>query len=469
MSDEPRKKTDPALPGTLPDTEVPSPAPSTENPTLPHVGGSGAPAADPEAVPAELVNHPRYRVVRLLGRGGMGAVYLAEHLLMERQVALKVIGSHLLQNPEMLGRFRQEVRAVASLSHPNIVAAHDADTAGALHFLVMEYIDGVSLADYEARHRPLPVAEACAAIEQAALGLQHAFERGMIHRDIKPQNLMRRADGQVKILDFGLARFSRETGAAADASRTASGVILGTADYISPEQTRGTRAADTRSDIYSLGCTLYHLLAGRAPFIDGSVIDRMLSHTLETPPALASLRPDLPPGLVAVVERMMAKDPARRYQTPAEVVNALAPFAHPGAPHDEDDEVLTVVPLSGDDDTGFSRIERTRRPAYDAADDDGPPQLDVRRPTISVRNAAGLATTSLALGVVALFSALGIGACCFVAGWFGIPLSAGGLVLGVLALANLRPADRSPYIQAAAGIGLNGLALIALLITHVGR
>jgi hypothetical protein len=165
---------------------------------------------------------------------------------------------------------------------------------------------------------------------------------------------------------------------------------------------------------------------------------------------------------------MMAKDPARRHQTPAEVVNALAPFAHVGAAAD-DDEVLTVVPLSTDDDGSFSRVERTRRPTRDAPDDDGPPDVAIRRPAISVKNAAGLATMSLALGVVALLTALGVSGCCFVAGWFGVPVSAGGLVLGILALTNLRPADRSPYIQAAAGTGLNGLALTVLLITHVAR
>src|SRR5262249_45758756 len=157
--------------------------------------------------PPGLADHPRYRVLELLGSGGMGAVYRAEHRRMERQVALKGMNPALMTRPAMVERFQREVKAAARLTHPNIVTAHDADQAGDAHFLVMEFVEGLSLAQQVQRQGPLPVPQACAYVRQAALGLQHAFERGMVHRDIKPHNLMLTAGGHVKILDFGLARF----------------------------------------------------------------------------------------------------------------------------------------------------------------------------------------------------------------------------------------------------------------------
>jgi hypothetical protein len=289
-----------------------------------------------------LLDHPRYRVLRLLGQGGMGAVYLAEHRKMERLVALKVISAALVNNPETVRRFQQEVTAAARLPpHPNIVAVHDADHLGDLHFLVMEYVEGENLAAYLAARGPLPPAEACDYVRQAALGLQHAHERGMIHRDIKPHNLMRTPQGQIKILDFGLARCAREH----DRARThltQTGVVMGTADYMAPEQANDSRTADIRADVYSLGCTLYHLLAGRVLFPDGGVIDKIIKHAVEPPPPLAALRPGLPAGLVRAVEKMLAKDPARRYQTPAEAAEALAPFMT--SVTNAEPEPLTVLP-----------------------------------------------------------------------------------------------------------------------------
>ena len=226
----------------------------------------------------------------------------------------------------MVERFRREVKSAARLaSHPNIVAAYDAEQAGETHMLVMEFIEGTDLARVVDRRGPLPVGEACEYVRQAALGLQHAFEDGMVHRDIKPQNLMRTTRGQIKILDFGLARFASEV--ATHAGVTAEGMVLGSADYIAPEQIDDPHAADIRADIYSLGCTLYFLLAGRPPFPDGSLIQKLMAHSEKTPRPLAEVRADVPPELARVVERMMAKDPARRFQTPDEVAQALAPFA----------------------------------------------------------------------------------------------------------------------------------------------
>ena len=208
----------------------------------------------------------------------MGAVYRAEHRLMDRPVALKVIRGDLLGNEAMVERFRREVKSAARLaSHPNIVAAYDAEQAGETHMLVMEFIEGTDLARLVDRRGPLPVGEACEYARQAALGLQHAFEDGMVHRDIKPQNLMRTTRGQVKILDFGLARFASEV--TSQAGMTAEGMVLGSADYIAPEQIDDPHAADIRADLYSLGCTLYFLLSGRPPFPDGSLIQKLLAHS----------------------------------------------------------------------------------------------------------------------------------------------------------------------------------------------
>lgn len=282
-------------------------------------------------LPRELADHPRYRIVRMLGGGGMGVVYLAEHRIMGRQVALKVIGRDFTRDPKAVERFRREAKAAAQLSHPNIVTAHDADQAGAVHFLVMEYIDGITLARLVDKRGPLPLAHACAYVRQAALGLQHAYERGMVHRDVKPQNLMLTRQGQVKVLDFGLALLAKELSGTGGPRLTEFGTIMGTPDYIAPEQATDAYHADIRADIYSLGCTLFFLLTGRAPFEEGSATQKLQSHMDREPPRLVELRPDTPAALAAVVERMMAKEPARRYQTPVEAAQALAPFARPSA------------------------------------------------------------------------------------------------------------------------------------------
>jgi WD40 repeat protein/serine/threonine protein kinase len=295
---------------------------------LPAVALSAPAAPDhpevPEALPRELARHERYRVVRLLGTGGMGTVYEAEHRVMRRLVALKVIKGAYTANAAALERFRREVRAAARLSHPNIVTTYDAEDAGETHFLVMEYVEGTDLGRLVQEGGPFLVYLACEYVRQAALGLQYAFEQGMVHRDLKPHNLMLTPDGRVKILDFGLARFARE--AASAAGVTGTGLVLGTVDYIAPEQADNAHQADIRSDIYSLGCTLYHLLAGRPPFPTGTALQKVMAHQNKDPQPLTELRDDLPEGLMLVLERMTAKDPRQRYQTPAEVALALAPF-----------------------------------------------------------------------------------------------------------------------------------------------
>jgi WD40 repeat protein len=284
-----------------------------------------APGRSPTEVPPELAQHPRYRVKALLGAGGMGAVYRAEHRLMERPVALKVIHADLLKDPVLVRRFRSEVKAAARLAHPNIVAAYDAEQAGGVHFLVMEFVEGVTLARVVARRGPLPAGAACDYARQAALGLQHAHEKGMVHRDVKPQNLMLTPAGQVKVLDFGLARLARRTNLR---RLTEVGEVMGTPDYIAPEQATDSSRVDIRADVYSLGCTLFFLITGRPPFPDGSVEDKLHAHLRQPPPPLTGV----PAPLARVVERMLAKSPGQRYQTPAEVAQALAPFAQADNP-----------------------------------------------------------------------------------------------------------------------------------------
>jgi serine/threonine protein kinase len=276
-------------------------------------------------VPAPLIGHSRYRVLECIGAGGMGAVYKAVHLRMGRLVALKVLHARFTTQPAFVERFRREVQAAARLSHANIVTAHDADQAGDLHFLVMEYVPGTPLDRLVAARGPLPLREACDYARQAALGLQHAFEQGTVHRDVKPSNLMLTSTGQVKVLDFGLALLAGDT----DPGGEISAPILGTPDYVAPEQARCPSGADTRADVYGLGCTLYFLLTGEPPFPGPTALQKLLAHQDRTPPRVTARRPDVPAELEAILERMLAKDPARRYSTPLDVARELGRFADP--------------------------------------------------------------------------------------------------------------------------------------------
>jgi serine/threonine protein kinase len=276
-------------------------------------------------LPRELANHPCFRIVRELGRGGMGIVYLAEHRLMERKVAIKVINKALVENPQAVERFHREIRTAAQLDHPNIVRAYDAEEADDLHMLVMEYVEGLSLADVLQRTGPLPVADACSYVCQAALALQHAFTMGVVHRDLKPHNLMLLPEKRIiKVLDFGLARLASERPQSKEL--TAENIVMGTPEYLAPEQAADAREADIRADIYSLGCTLYALLVGRPPFRERTALLTVLAHREQEAVPLHDVRSDIPAELSAIVARMIAKEPARRYQTPGEVAGALAPF-----------------------------------------------------------------------------------------------------------------------------------------------
>ncbi len=285
------------------------------------------------AIPKELAEDPRYRVIKELGRGGMGVVYLAHNHEMDRAEVLKIL------NPEMLARhgtgldrFLREIRTAGKLNHPNIVTAYSTFVLGRLRVFAMEYVPGENLAELVKKRGALPVVLSCQFIYQAALGLQHAHEAGMIHRDIKPGNLMVARQGQktvVKVLDFGLAKAMRE--APVDSTKTHEGQALGTPDYNAPEQIIDASRVDIRADIYSLGCTLYYLLTAHAPFHGSSLYDIYQAHISTDARSLNLVRPEVPAELAALVAKMMAKDPAERFQTPAELSEALKRFCRPVA------------------------------------------------------------------------------------------------------------------------------------------
>jgi WD40 repeat protein len=287
-----------------------------------------------------------YVLLDRLGEGGMGQVYKAQHQHMQRTVALKVIRKERLSSPDAVKRFYQEAQAAAALHHPNIVLAHDAGPVGNSHYFAMEYVEGVDLSRLVKESGPLPVALACEYIRQAALGLQHAFEKGLVHRDVKPANLLLGGSagkdgtkGTVKILDMGLARFS---GGEREKGLTQTGQVIGTPDYLAPEQAMDSHQADTRADIYSLGCSLYYLLAGKAPFQGETLTQVLLQHQMEQAPPIKN-RSDIPAGLRAVIDRMMAKSPEDRYQNPAEVAEALAPFCGGGAATAGEESVFAAI------------------------------------------------------------------------------------------------------------------------------
>jgi serine/threonine protein kinase len=263
----------------------------------------------------------KYRLLRLLGAGGMSSVYLGEHATLHSKAAVKVLPVKRVDQSSYLARFEREARQSARLNHPNIVRTFDLDTAGAVHFIAMEYIDGIDLHAKVKRDGPLPILEAAEYVRQAATGLQHAHEEGLVHRDIKPANLMLDARGTIKILDLGLAL----AGGDEDGSLTREHdeKVLGTVDYLAPEQATDSHKADRRSDIYALGCTLYYLLVGKAPFAAGKLSDRLRSHLHKPPPNLLDQRPDVPIAIADLYFRMLQKHPDGRPQSAREVADAL--------------------------------------------------------------------------------------------------------------------------------------------------
>ncbi len=313
-----------------PSQPAPAGAPSAEDqPTV--ISGRGPMPVEPleGAVPAPPRIGPgtrlgAFELLECVGGGGMGRVYRARDLQLDRIVAVKVLSREQAADAETLLRFRNEALSAARLNHENIMQVYSVGEEQGLPYIVFEFIEGQNLRTRVEQQGGLPLAEALSYTLQVTEALAHAAQRSVVHRDIKPSNVLITAEGRVKLIDMGLARV-QHPGPAGDL--TASGVTLGTFDYISPEQARDPRTADVRSDIYSLGCTLFYMLAGQPPFPEGTVLQKLLQHQAEDPPDVRRLRPDLPEEVSRLLRRMMAKDPRRRFQSAAELTNALLRLA----------------------------------------------------------------------------------------------------------------------------------------------
>ncbi len=268
-----------------------------------------------------------YLLIRKIGSGGMGDVFLAEHRLMKRTVALKILAAKLVSDQKALKRFQQEVEAAARLSHANIVTAFDADEANGYHFLVMAYVEGKDLARFVRSAGPMDVQKALKCTLQAAQGLNYAHEQGIVHRDVKPQNLLLDTDGTIKILDMGLARIEQEANQKGNPQKenglTASGIVMGSVDFMAPEQARNTKNADSRSDLYSLGCTLFYLLTGRTMYKGETPVEKIFAHRDQPIPDLSKSVKEVTPVLKTIFEKMVAKKPEDRYQTAADLIHDL--------------------------------------------------------------------------------------------------------------------------------------------------
>jgi eukaryotic-like serine/threonine-protein kinase len=290
----------------MPDTPAPTDLPSSDDPFPPLEDFTGRTLGD-------------FELLRLLGFGGMGQVYLARQKSLKRQVAIKILKAELAANTTALRRFQAEAEAVANITHANIVQVYAIGETDGLHYMALEFVDGRTLRE-QLEKKGLPdLPHALDILRQVALALDRASELGFVHRDIKPENILLSKKGEVKVTDFGLSRaFATD----APLNLTASGVTMGTPLYMAPEQVRG-QPVDPRTDIYSLGVTAYHMIGGEPPFRGATAFDVALQHVQNEPRPLATLRPDLPPELGHVVHKMMAKKPDARYQTPRELLNDL--------------------------------------------------------------------------------------------------------------------------------------------------
>jgi len=271
-----------------------------------------------------------YVLQQPLGEGGMGQVFRALNWKLGTLAAVKVIRRQRAEDPSAVERFLREVRAMGAIRHPNVVHALDADLDNGRLYCVMEYVPCMDLANLLNERGALPIELACRYAAQLAEGLRHISSHGLVHRDVKPANVLVTEDGStVKLLDLGLARFEHPDWEAAASDLTQVGMMIGTPDYVSPEQIRDSRRADIRSDLYSLGCTFYHMLAGQAPFANAAIIDKLYLHQASEPVPVEQLRSDVPPTVAAVVRQLMAKKPRDRYQDPSEVAATLRPYLIP--------------------------------------------------------------------------------------------------------------------------------------------
>ena len=289
----------------------------------------------------------RYRLMRLLGTGQMSAVYLGRHIYMDHLVAIKVLPADKVGDTSYLGRFYREAKAVAALSHPNIIRAFDVDKqveAGTdIHFLVMEYVEGKLLTNLinESENHRLDLVTVADVIRQAAEGLAHAHAKGMVHRDIKPDNLLLTTEGQIKILDLGLARFFKTIDEESLTLKHDERVI-GTADYLAPEQAIDSHSVDSRADIYGLGCTFYCALTGHPPFTEGTLVQRLMAHQSQPAPLVTNERPDVPESLVKILDKTLAKKREDRYQTGRELADDLTAWLFENASHEWKEQHLPM-------------------------------------------------------------------------------------------------------------------------------
>ncbi|HSQ55615.1 MAG TPA: protein kinase, partial [Gemmata sp.] len=286
-----------------------------------------------------------YKLLERIGVGGMAQVFLCEHVLLRKRFAVKVLPPSKADQPAALGRFFREARAASTIEHANVVRTHDIGQDGSFHFIVMDYVDGSNLLEIVRNFGAMDLGRAVSYIRQIAEGLDHAFRNGIIHRDIKPGNILIDRTGHARLLDLGLARFYNDHTDQLTI-KFDDKIVLGTADYIAPEQVINSHAVDVRADIYALGATLYHLLAGHPPFPAGTVSQKLLWHRTKEPAPIREVRQEVPEGLAEVLAKMMAKEPRSRYQTPAQVSTALAPFVPEVVPLPRSGEMPRLSPAA---------------------------------------------------------------------------------------------------------------------------
>ncbi len=330
-----------------------------------------------------------YVLMEKIGAGGMGQVFKARHRRMDRLVAVKLLPAAMTKNKDAIARFEREVKAAAKLRHTNIVAADDADQANGVHFLVMELVEGSDLSALVKKNGPFSIEKAVNCILQAARGLEAAHAEGIVHRDIKPANLLLDKKGTVKILDMGLARIHGDGG---QAELTATGAVMGTVDYMAPEQARSTKTADARADIYSLGCSLFYLLTAKATYDGDTLTEKLLAHQSDPIPELRKILPDVPEQLAAVFRKMVAKKVEDRYQTMSEVISALekCSSSQPSAARQEtaDSFVETMVsdtPVEISKPPTIVRGKKSPRPAEITAGEAAMPSSDAAQRTDATR------------------------------------------------------------------------------------
>jgi beta-lactam-binding protein with PASTA domain/predicted Ser/Thr protein kinase len=296
----------------------------------------------------------RYRIVRKLGSGGMADVYLAEDEELGRRIAIKILNDRHANDEQFVERFRREAKNAAGLSHPNIVSIYDRGEAEGTYYIAMEYLDGRNLKELVVARGPLPIGDAIDATRQVLAALRFAHRKGVVHRDIKPHNVMADADGRLKVTDFGIAR-------AGASQMTEAGSIIGTAQYLSPEQARGS-AVDQRSDLYSVGIVLYEMLTGTVPFTGESPVEIAMRHLSDTPQPPSIQRPDIPPDLDMIVLRALAKNPEDRFQTAEEMDAELERVARGAGVTTETADAATAVLSGAALDTAPTAITPMRRP-----------------------------------------------------------------------------------------------------------